>query len=197
MSFQGKKKHLRALSLMSAFIVLTAIGALVTIPVFTIPITMQVPIVLLSGFFLGKKYGLLSQLGYLALGLLGLPIFSAMRGGPGVILTPTFGFLIGFPVAAFVCGMLREKINEKNILQIILIFFIALIPIYLFGLLHIWLFSEVVIGKRLSLNASLSIAVLPFILPEFAKIIFASLIARSLKPLHDEVNQPTSPSSPE
>ncbi|MFP4458856.1 MAG: biotin transporter BioY [Candidatus Zixiibacteriota bacterium] len=175
------------MSLVSIFIVLTSVGALISIPIFAVPITMQVAIVLLSGFMLGSRLGFWTQLGYIALGLLGLPIFSAARGGLGIIISPTFGYLLGFPIAAFTVGFLKEKFEVKKLLHIVLIFTIALIWIYLFGFIYIWIFSEIIIGKDLSFIRALQISVLPFIAFDLAKIILTSLIAKSLMPLTDRL----------
>lgn len=96
--------NIRRAVLVALFAVFTAVGAFVRLPVPGVPFTLQVPAVLLSGIALGPWLGAASQLAYIAVGLLGLPVF-ATGGGPGYILTPTFGFLIGFVVAAAVVGL--------------------------------------------------------------------------------------------
>lgn len=90
--------------LVALFGVLTAVGAFVRVPVPGVPFTLQVPAVLLAGLALGPWLGAASQLAYVAAGLLGLPVF-ASGGGPGYVLTPTFGFLVGFVAGALVVGL--------------------------------------------------------------------------------------------
>lgn len=63
------------------FTSLTSLGAYISIPLGEVPITLQTLFVLLSGLILGHKLGALSQLTYLILGLIGLPIFSTFSGG--------------------------------------------------------------------------------------------------------------------
>jgi biotin transporter BioY len=93
--------NLNKLSLTALFAALTAVGAFIKIPLPYVPLTLQTLFVMLAANLLGPKYGSLSQGIYLALGLIGLPIF-AQGGGPGYIFQPTFGYLVGYPVGAFI-----------------------------------------------------------------------------------------------
>jgi len=93
-----------------AFALLTALGAFVRIPLpFTpVPITLQTFFVLAAGIYLGGRDAALSQVGYLALGAVGLPVFSGGGAGFGHLLGATGGYLIAFPLAAaFVGAALR------------------------------------------------------------------------------------------
>ena len=74
-----------------------------------VPITAQSLGVMLCGTVLGAKRGALAVLLFLALLAVGLPLLSGGRGGLGVFASPSVGFLIGFPVAAFVAGLVVEK----------------------------------------------------------------------------------------
>ena len=87
----------RELTLLPLFTVLTAVGAFIKIPLGAVPVSLQTVFVLLSALLLGKKAAI-SQGLYVLLGLLGLPIFTG-GGGIGYVLTPTFGYLIGFIAA--------------------------------------------------------------------------------------------------
>lgn len=90
------------------FAALTAVGARIEIPHRPVPYTFQTFFVLLSGAFLGKRNGSLSQGVYLLAGACGLPVFA--QGGAGVLslIGPTGGYLLGFPVAAFLIGASLE-----------------------------------------------------------------------------------------
>ena len=89
--------------LVALFAALIAVGAFIRIPVPLVPFTMQTFFVVLAGMLLGKKLGAASALVYLAIGLIGIPVFT-QGGGIGYVLKPSFGYLIGFipPVATFV-----------------------------------------------------------------------------------------------
>lgn len=88
------------------FAVLTGIGAQIEIPHYPVPYTFQTLIVMLAGALLGKRNGFFSMTLYLALGAAGLPVFSGGGFGLARILGPTGGYLLSFPIAAFVIGSL-------------------------------------------------------------------------------------------
>src|SRR5208337_2009632 len=106
-----KKKAADAI-LISLFTALTAVGAFIRIPIPYVPLTLQTLMVMFAGLILGSRRGALSQLLYLILGLLGLPIF-AQGGGPAYVLQPSFGFLLGFVAGAYVIGKMVE--GERNL----------------------------------------------------------------------------------
>src|SRR3989338_6422966 len=92
------------------FAALTAAVAPFKIPLpFTpVPITLQTLAVLLSGAMLGPLYGAISMALYLIVGPLGLPVFAGGASGIGSLLGPSGGYLLSYPVAAFVIGMLMK-----------------------------------------------------------------------------------------
>ena len=99
------KSNVRYLVLAGVFAALTAAGGFLKIPFRPMSITLQTMLAALAGIVLGPKWGAASQLVYLTLGLIGLPIFT-MGGGPGYVLQPSFGYLLGFPLTAAVSGWL-------------------------------------------------------------------------------------------
>ncbi len=109
-----KTNSARFLTFTALFSVLTYTGSLIRIPLPPVPFTLQVLFVLLSANVLGAKGGAASQSLYLLAGLAGLPVF-AYGGGPGYILHPTFGYLAGFPAAAYVAGLLSERILRSGL----------------------------------------------------------------------------------
>ncbi|MFW6135159.1 MAG: biotin transporter BioY [Elusimicrobiota bacterium] len=106
---------LRDMILASLFAALTGLGAFMVIPVYPIPFTLQTLFTYLSAILLGRKIGTLSQIIYILLGIIGLPVFSAGKAGPGVILGPTGGYLWGFIISAYTMGILVEKKNINRI----------------------------------------------------------------------------------
>ena len=95
----------RNMVLAALFAALTAIGAFLQIPTGTVPITLQFLFTALAGLLLGWKWGAISQLLYVGIGLLGLPVFT-QGGGIGYVLQPSFGFLLGLIPAAAIIGAL-------------------------------------------------------------------------------------------
>lgn len=157
----------RNVVLILGFAVLTGISAGLKIEIGPVPVTMQTLIVLLSGVLLGAKKGAMSQITYLLAGLIGLPWFS--RGGGIIyIMSPTFGYILGFVIAAYLAGSLLEKGWGKNIKKSILAILIANFAIYIPGLL--WL------AKFVGLSKVLTIGLYPFIIGDILKISLIMLI---------------------
>ena len=94
------QSNLKMLLLASLMATLTAVGALIRVPMFPVPFTLQTFFVLLAGGLLGPVWGGISMLIYLALGLTGFPVFAG-GSGLGIVFSPTFGYLFGFPFAAY------------------------------------------------------------------------------------------------
>jgi len=109
----------RSAALVVAFSLLTALAAQVVIPLpFTpVPLTGQTFAVLLTGVLLGSRLGALAMAAYLFEGAMGLPFF---RGGAGgahyLLMSPTTGYLLAFPLAAFVTGLLTERGWDRRFL---------------------------------------------------------------------------------
>ena len=150
------------------FAVLTAIAAQIEIPLKPVPLTLQTFFVLLSGAFLGKRNGFLSMSLYLLLGLTGLPVFAEGGFGLHVLLGPTGGYLLAFPLAAFVIGYL-VSLNRSR-LFVLLAMSAGLLIVFVFGTvqlnfvyLHNW-------------TDSLKAGLLAFSLWDIVKLVAASSI---------------------
>lgn len=104
------------IALIASFAALVAVCSIIAIPVAAVPvpITLQTFAVLLAGAVLGARRGALAVLLYLAVGFAGLPIFAQGVGGPATFGRPTLGFLLAFPVAAFVVGLLVERFRARS-----------------------------------------------------------------------------------
>lgn len=132
----GERNVLAQVTWLTAFAALTAIGAQMEIPRQPVPYTLQTLFVLLAGALLGKRNGALSQLLYLTAGLLGLPVFSSGGFGLAKILGPTGGYLLSFPVAAFVVGYLVE--NRRNVVWTSVSMITGLLIIFSLGTLQLY-----------------------------------------------------------
>jgi biotin transport system substrate-specific component len=110
---KSKSNKTQKLVISGLFVALIAVGAFIQIPVpYLDYFTLQFLFVLLAGMLLGHKLGPAAVAAYVAIGLIGIPIFAA-GGGIGYVLRPSFGYLIGFIVAAFTTGILLKKRNTK------------------------------------------------------------------------------------
>lgn len=113
METTARKLSTKNLVLCGMFTALVAIGAFIQVPVpYMDYFTLQFFFVLLAGLVLGGSKGAMSVGGYVLLGLIGLPVFAA-GGGIGYVFRPSFGYLLGFVVAAFVTGTLSQKMKNS------------------------------------------------------------------------------------
>lgn len=119
----------------SAFAGLTALGAQIEIPNQPVPFTLQTFFVLLAGAFLGARNGALSQVLYLVIGALGVPVFSGASFGITKLFGPTGGYLLSFPIGAAVVGYLVSL--HKGYLWTLLSMVAALVVIFTFGFLQL------------------------------------------------------------
>ncbi len=159
----------RDLGLILAGTLFTAALAQVRIPLpFTpVPLTAQTFAVLLVGAALGARRGALSLGLYLALGLIGLPVFAGGASGAAYALGPTGGYLLGFVAAAWVAGRLAERGLERSLRTSWLPFLSGMLVIYACG--AGWL------ALLLGLSKALILGVLPFLVGDALKIVLAAL----------------------
>lgn len=122
-------------ALVVGFAALTALAAQWRIPLpFTpVPVTGQTFAVLLAGAALGVRAGAASQLLYLAMGAVGMPVFSGATSGWEVVTGATGGYLIGFVAAAAVVGALAERRHDRRFSTTLSAFVVGSFVIYAFG----------------------------------------------------------------
>ena len=161
----------------SLFVVLMIVGAFINVSFGSpIPYTLQTLFVLMSGIILGVKYGPLSQVVYILLGLFGLPIFTQGKGGFGALMSPTFGFLLGFILGAYITALLFRKLAIKNsFVRGVVSAIIGAAVIYIPGILYFYVLQNAIIGKAMSL-LTISSFMVPFFIPDLMKAIVAGLI---------------------
>lgn len=153
-----------------AFAALTAVGAWIRIPLpFTpVPITLQTFFVLLAGAWLGSRDGAASQVLYLAVGAAGLPVFTA-GGGVAALAGPTAGFLLAFPVVAWIAG----AAVPGSTLRTATVFVAAKVVLFAAG--AAWL----AIALDLDPARALALGVVPFLPGAAIKIVAATGLART------------------
>lgn len=161
---------------------LTAAAAQVSIPLpFTeIPFTFGPMVVLAGGLALGPRLAVASQLLYLAAGLAGLPVFAAsplLPPGAARLLGPTGGYLMAYPIAAFVVGSLGARGFDRRYLTSVLAMLAGLAVIFAGGVLWLSVFTGV--------PAALAAGFYPFVLFDLVKVIAAAGVMPGLWKLID------------
>jgi len=156
--------------------VLTIVAAQVSVPLpFTpVPFTLQPMVVLLGGAALGSRLGMSSQILYIAIGLAGLPVFAAspvLPQGFGRLLGPTGGYLMSYPIAAFVAGYLAERGFDRRYLTSVIAMVAGLAIIFACGVA--WMAFGT---PRVGLSAAIATGLVPFIPADIVKILLAATV---------------------
>lgn len=184
----GTRASARAVQIASVLFMtaLTAAAAQVSVPLpFTpVPFTFQPMVVLIAGLVLGPRLGPASQALYLALGIAGLPVFAASAAlPPGVLrlLGPTGGYLLAYPLAAFLTGWLAERGFDRRYLTSVIAMAAGLVVIYACGALWLGLVARTLGGSAsVGVSAAVMAGVYPFVLPDLIKVSAAAAILPGL-----------------
>ena len=159
--------------------VLTIVAAQLSIqlPFTAVPLTLQPTIVLLGGLALGSRLGSASQILYLAAGIAGLPVFAAsglLPPGPLRLLGPTGGYLMAYPIAAFVTGYLAERGFDRKYVTSVVAMLVGLLVIYAAGVTWLGVFVRSGDAVASGLGAAFFAGVYPFIVPDLIKLAIAA-----------------------
>lgn len=164
---------IRTMTRVALFAALTAVGAFIRIPLGYSSITLQTFFTAMAGCVLGPWYGALSQLVYVALGLVGLPIFT-QGGGIGYLMQPTFGFLIGLIPAAWVIGRIAGRKPEPK--QIVPACLLGYGVLYAIGVPYMALILNTFLGKGMGFSAIMWAGMIPFLPGDMIKILCIALL---------------------
>jgi biotin transport system substrate-specific component len=176
----------KSLLLTSFFAVLTGVGGYLTIPMVPVPFTMQTFVVLMSGLLLGPKYGPLSQALYVAMGLVGIPVFAGGRGGPNYVFSPTFGFLVGYIFVSWFTGLWGTRVSAEKkgaARRYSIICLVAAAALYIVALPCFYLNMNYVTKVEMSFLRAVQVGFLPFAVPDAIKAVAAGWLASRTIPL--------------
>ena len=171
-----KTRIVRDMTLISLFAALIAITSFIAIPIGTLPITLQTFGVFATLILLGGRRGSISVAVYIALGAVGLPVFSGFSGGVGRLFDATGGFILGFLVAALVYWLLSSVLGT-GAASVIISAVVAHLSLYAVGAL--WFFFGYSDGT--GFLATLSFTVLPYLLPDALKLFLAIFLCEKIK----------------
>lgn len=174
---------IRTMTRVALFAALTAVGAFIRIPLGYSSITLQTFFTAMAGCVLGPWYGALSQLVYVALGLVGLPIFT-QGGGIGYLMQPTCGFLIGLIPAAWVIGRIAGRRAEPK--QIVPACLLGYGVLYAIGVPYMALILNTFLGKGMGFSAIMWAGMIPFLPGDMIKILCITLL---MPPILKQLNK--------
>lgn len=174
--------NIRMLVLCALFSALIVVGAMIKVPLPGIPFTLQTLFVILAGLLLGPRGGLIAVLVYIFIGLAGLPVFSG-GGGLMYVLKPSFGYIVGFALGAFVTGWLAEKNTNNSTLSMVIAALAGTAVIYALGLTWYYVIANYYLNTPVG-AATLMMTGFVMTLPgDLIKIALSILLAKRLAPV--------------
>lgn len=172
------KSALLDLVYIAMFTALISVCSQISIPLGPVPFTLQTMAVYIAAAMLGWKRGTISVLVYVLIGLVGVPVFAGFSGGFSSVVTPSFGYIIGFVLTALAVG-LSSKFFGNKLVPLIVSMIIGLLLCYIVGTIWFMVVYNVT-NQYIDLGLALSWCVVPFIIPDMAKIAVAAILVNRL-----------------
>lgn len=168
--------------LCAMFAALIAVGAFIKIPIPYVPFTMQLFFTTLAGLLLGPKWGAASSLVYMITGLIGIPIFTE-GGGLGYIFKPSFGYIIGFIIGAYVTGKIATKVSKPSYRRLLAASLAGLAVVYVIGMVYCYFITNFYLGTSMGVKTVFLYCFL-FIIPgDLALSFLSAFLSKRLIPV--------------
>jgi biotin transport system substrate-specific component len=177
------QQNIRLLILSGLFATLTAVGAFVKIPFYPVPFTLQNLFTALAALALPARWAVLSQVTYLMIGFMGLPVF-ANGGGLGYVLQPTFGYLLFLPISAYVIAKGVELLSEITLGRMVVVVFLGMILLLTGGAIWLYFHFIYILDKEVSLVGVLYSGMILFLPSALIKTVVVCLLGRALSERH-------------
>lgn len=171
------RSEIKSMVLAALFAALTAIGAFIQVPLGFTSFTLQTLFTCLSGVLLGAKWGAISQIVYVALGLVGLPVFT-QGGGLGYLVKPSMGFLFGLILLAWLVGLLTR--TDQSPLRVVLACAAGELAMYAVALPYMYLVMNLYMGMEKSAVDVIKGGMLLFLPGDAVKIAVTALVSGPL-----------------
>ncbi|MHB9029498.1 MAG: biotin transporter BioY [Candidatus Latescibacterota bacterium] len=174
-------KNTKNLTLIALFAAIMALSSFLRLPIGPVPLTLQSTVALLCGYCLGPARGAAATLLYTVVGLAGIPVF-ASGGGPAYVLSPTFGYILGFTSCALVTGFLA-RLNTRNSAAIAYLLMLAgLAALYIPGVIWLSLSFRYFMGAPEPAVSIIRTGLVIPLLGDMVKTIPAAVIGVRLRP---------------
>lgn len=167
------------------FVALIAVGAFIKFPIGIVPVSMQCAFCILCALMLGAKDATIAVAIYLAMGLVGIPVFTA-GGGFTYVLQPTFGYLLGYifalPIGAIIARGVKNTSRPK-LWRLLLGAFAALAIVYTFGVLYMYLMLNYYVGTQMAMSKAWLSGCAVFLPTDCMWCVVGSVIAYKVVPM--------------
>lgn len=168
----------REIASSALLIALLAVSCMFTVPLGPVPFTLQTAVVILVALLCTPRQSALVVGAYLLMGVIGLPVFSGMTGGPGKLLGPTGGFLVGFLVGAVIASAARRALAQRTSRQLAADILAAALVISLSDILGLAWFM---FATQSDAASAFLVSTAPFIIPDCCKAVLAIIVATAVR----------------
>lgn len=182
----SRKLSTQDMILCGVFTTLIAVGAFIKVPVPVVPFTLQFLFTMLAGLLLGGRKGALSVGVYILLGLAGLPVF-AEGGGIWYVIKPSFGYLLGFMLAAYVTGRMVERKKKLMTGWVMAVNFLGLLIVYGAGMLYYYVICNYVIDTPIALGPLFLYCFVLAVPGDICLCILAAILTVRVKPVFERM----------
>jgi len=170
----------RHIGLVLAGVALITLGAKVQVPFWPVPMTLQTLALMVIFAASGMRLSLEIIFAYLALGLIGVPVFAGASAGPLYLAGPTAGFLIGFVGAAMIVGWAADQGMARRPLALFGAMVAADVVIFALGFLWLGFVFTTSSGATLGAGVAFASGVKPFVLADLVKLVLAVVVITGL-----------------
>ena len=174
-----KKFSTKQMVLSALFIALITVGAYLKVQVGIIPFSLQMMFVFLTGQLLQPIWAAGTLAAYLFMGLIGLPVFSG-GGGLGYVLQPSFGYIPGFLVMAFLISVISHR-GAPSLLKNLVANVCGGVAVYLFGLGYYFCLNTFYFGKVVELSKMLIYCWVIFIPSDMIALVLTAFLGLRLR----------------
>lgn len=171
----------RELVLIPLFTALMVVGAKLSIPFPAVPVTFQLFFCVYAGLLLGARNGFISQLLYIAIGLIGLPVFT-YGGGFQYVFNPTFGYIIGFALCSLMIGLYADRMKEVKLAKILVVCLVGYAFVYIFGNIYFYFIKDLYVGKPMALSAIFKMMI-PYMIKDLVLVVIAAYSSTMIIPI--------------
>lgn len=176
---KNKFLTVKDITLIAVFVAVITVCSWISIPVGPVPVTLQTFAIFMTAGLLGTKRSLITIIIYIMLGMVGVPVFSQFKAGPNVLAGPTGGYVIGFIFTVIIIGVLTKIVSKSNKTLKNAVTFLSMIlgdvVCFVVETIHFMFMMKV------DLISSLTICVIPYIIPDLVKMIIAIMVIDRVK----------------
>lgn len=172
-------KSILSIVYVALFAAIISVCSLISIPIGTIPVTLQLLGICLASGFLGWFRGTISVVIYILLGLIGIPVFAGGTSGFAKLASPTGGYIIGFIFTALIID-LAVKFFGRKLYVLIIAMVLGVLVCYAFGTAWFMILYNSSPDKSIGLGSALSMCVIPFLPFDAIKIAVSAVLVNRL-----------------